>query len=72
MTYPAIRFVLRWGNAVALVTGVAIVLGGLWTAAGAGWLCGAAVVAAGLLVFLLLRTFAELVHIVSDTLLPPE
>ena len=72
MTYPAIRFVLRWGNAVALVTGMAIVLAGLWVGVQAGWLCGAAIVAAGLLAFLLLRTFAELVHIVSDTLLPPE
>jgi hypothetical protein len=72
-SYPAIRFLLRFGNALALVVGLVIVLAGLWTGAGgAGWLCGAAIVAAGLLAFLLLRTFAELLHIVADTLLPPE
>jgi hypothetical protein len=71
-SYPAIRFVLRYGNAIALAVGVVMVVCGLWTAFAGGWISGATVIAVGLLAFLLLRTFAELVHIISDTLLPPE
>jgi hypothetical protein len=72
-SYPAIRFVLRYRNALALLVGAAIMLFGLWCAfTGGGWMWGAIGVAAGLLAFLMLRAFAELVDVVADTLLPPE
>ena len=71
--YPAIRFVIRQGNAVAFVVAAAIVLLGLYIGVAAGqWLTATVVIAVGVLAYLLLRTFAELVDVVADTLLPPE
>lgn len=71
--YPAIRFVLRYGNTIAALTGAAVVLLGIWGwLEGLGWLWGVVLVLAGLLGFLVLRTFTELVDVVADTLLPPE
>jgi 4-hydroxybenzoate polyprenyltransferase len=71
--YPTIRFVLRYGHAVAMIAGLLIVLFGLWAGAtGAGWVHAVALVLAGLLAYLMLRAFAELVDVVADTLLPPE
>jgi hypothetical protein len=71
--YPTIRFVLRYGHAVAMIAGSLIVLFGLWMGAtGAGWVHAVALVLGGLLAYLMLRAFAELVDVVADTLLPPE
>lgn len=71
--YPAIRFVIRQGNAMAFVVAAAIVLLGLYIGVAAGqWLTATVVIAVGVLAYLLLRTFAELVDVVADTLLPPE
>jgi putative Ca2+/H+ antiporter (TMEM165/GDT1 family) len=71
--YPAIRFVIRYGNALALLVAAAIVLLGVVVGARSGeWLNATIIVVAGALMFLLLRAFAELVDVVADTLLPPE
>ena len=70
-SYPAVRFLLRFGKPLALILGISVAAGGLWAAgAGMGWWWGAGGVIGGLLVFLFVRVFMELVHIVADTLLP--
>jgi hypothetical protein len=71
--YPAVRFVARHGHALAVVVALALLLLGLWIgSSGAGWIWGVASIAAGALAYLMLRTFAELVDVVADTLIPPE
>ena len=71
--YPAIRFVIRYGNVLALLVAVAIVVLGVIVGAKTGeWLNASIIMAGGVLTFLLLRAFSELVDVVADTLLPPE
>ena len=51
--YPAIRFVIRQGNAVAFVVAAAIVLLGLYIGVAAGqWLTATVVIAVGVLAYL--------------------
>lgn len=70
-SYPAVRFMLRFGNMVAVLIGLAVAVGGLWLAmTGMGWPWGAAGLVGGLLAFFFLRILSELIHIIADTLLP--
>ena len=70
-SYPAVRFMLRFGNIVAVLMGLAVAVAGLWAAmAGMGWPWGAAGLVGGLLAFFFLRIFSELIQIIADTLLP--
>jgi hypothetical protein len=72
-TYPMIRFVLRSGQALAVLVGAALAALGLWIGvAGAGWIWGVAFIGAGALAYVMLRAFTELVDVVADTLIPPE
>lgn len=67
--YPLVKLLMRFGTAfaaiVALATAVAVVLIGsgapLWIAGGLG---------AGVVVFVLLKSYVELVEILSDMLMP--
>ena len=70
-TYPAIRFLIRYGHALALVTAFAVLLAGLLAAlAGYGWGWAAASLLGAVVTYLILRGYAELVSIIADTLLP--
>jgi hypothetical protein len=69
--YPAIGFLVRFGGPFAIVLGltpllaaaIAMVLGGPW------WIMPVAIIVAGVL-FLLVRSYVEMVRIIADTLLP--
>lgn len=70
-SYPALRFLLKFGNAIAIFTGAITATVGLWLAiAGMGWWWVPIGIAAGLFLFLLLRSYYELVQVIADTLLP--
>lgn len=69
--YPAVQVFLRYGNLIAILAGLAPLAGVAWLVvegASAWWI--AAGVAAGAFVFLLMRSYAELVTIIADMLLP--
>lgn len=71
-SYPALRFMLRYGNALAWVLGLAILAGGFWgTYLSGNWWCAAGGVIGAPLFFLLFRSYYEVLQIVADTLLPP-
>jgi hypothetical protein len=70
-SYPAIRFITRWGDALAILIALACAASGIaavW--AGFAWPFGAAGVAAGLLLWLVLRSYVEVLRILADTLMP--
>jgi hypothetical protein len=70
-TYPAVRFFLRYGNALAIGVSIALILAGaLATSTGHGWGWALAGLLGAPLVYLLLRSYAELVSIIAETLLP--
>ena len=70
-SYPAIGFLVRFGGSLAIILGLtpliaaamAMVLGGPW------WMMPVAIIAAAVL-FLLVRSYVEMVRIIADTLLP--
>jgi hypothetical protein len=70
-TYPAIHFMVRYGHALAIAVAAVVGLGGI-AAAFAGW--GWAWLPAGLLLaalaYLLFRSYAEIVQVIAETLLP--
>ena len=70
-SYPALEFLVRHGNAVAWAAALAPLLGGVLA-----WMLGlsigyaiAGVVAAAFL-FLIMRSYVELVRVIVDMLLP--
>lgn len=70
-TYPALGFLVRHGNAVAWVAALAPALGGVlaWVLGlSVGYAIAGAVVAAFL--FLIMRSYVELVRVIVDMLLP--
>ena len=70
-TYPALNFIVRYGNWVALAAAAApVVLGGVAWGTGMSPGYGIAGVAAGAFVYLMMRTFVELVRVIVDMLLP--
>ncbi len=70
--YPAVQFLLRHGNALAVAVGLFIALAGILASglAGIGWGWAIAGIAAGALTYLLLKSYAEIVRIIAETLLP--
>ena len=72
--YPALRFMLRFGKPIAWIVATALIGQGLWlwSTGFVTWLWPTALIVAGLLSLLLLLVLRELVHIIADTLLPPE
>lgn len=72
-SYPAMRFLLRHGKWIAWLVGIVMIAAGVRAAWGdASGLYAGALIAGGLLATLVLLVLRELVHIVADTLLPPE
>ena len=70
-TYPTIKFFLRNGDRLAWVVGLLIAAYGVWGSfAGGSWACAVTGLAAGWFVFMLMRCFRELLHLVADTLMP--
>jgi hypothetical protein len=69
--YPAIHFILRHGTTLAAGSAAAVLLGGIAAAlAGAGWGWAVVGIAAAPIVYLMLRSYAEIVRVIEETLLP--
>jgi hypothetical protein len=68
---PTIHFLVRHGHALAIAVAIVIGLGGIAAAlAGWGWVwLPAGLVLAGL-AYLLFRSYAEIVQVIAETLLP--
>ena len=70
-SYPAVRLILRYGNAIATAAALLVAACGLWGALrGWGWGFAPLGILLGLLVYVLLRSYREVIAIVTDTLLP--
>jgi hypothetical protein len=69
--YPVVQFLLRWGGALAILIALAPVA----AAAAAVW-CGTsywvapAGLAAGVVLWLFVKSYVEVLSIIADTLLP--
>lgn len=71
--YPTIKFLVERGNAVALVVGLLPLLGGLVLAGfGLHWIVIVAGVVAACVLYVLMRSYIELVRVISDMLIPSE
>ena len=69
--YPVVRILVRYGNEIAIALAVVITLAGLAAAvAGYGWGWGPAGLLAGGFSGFLMRSYVELVRIITDLLLP--
>ena len=70
-TYVALHFLARYGNLFALILAFIPLLAGIWA-----WMSGmhfALVIvglATGALIYLIMRSYVELVRVIIDTLLP--
>jgi len=70
-SYPAIRFITAWGDALAILVAVACMAIGIYAAwLGYAWPCFVVGVAVGLILWLVLRSYTEVLRILSDTLMP--
>jgi len=69
--YPTIKLIVERGNALALVVGVLPLLGGLvLMALGTHWVAVLAGAVASAVLYLLMRSYVELVRVIADMLLP--
>ena len=70
--YPAVRFMVQHGAKLAILAGLALPLLGLVGVFAAvwHWIWFAAAVVAGIALWFVFKTFAELTHIIADMLLP--
>ena len=69
--YPAIRFIVERGNALAIAIGVLPLLGAVALAVlGVHWLVLVAGLVATAVVYFLMRSYVELVRVIADMLLP--
>jgi hypothetical protein len=69
--YRAIHFLVRHGNALAIAVAAIIGLGGIAAAlAGWGWVWFPAGLLLAALAYLLFRSYAEIVQVIAETLLP--
>jgi hypothetical protein len=69
--YPAIHFMVRHGHALAIAVTIVIGLSGIAAAVvgwGWAWIPAGFVLAA--LAYLLFRSYAEIVQVIAETLLP--
>ncbi|MGD9895290.1 MAG: hypothetical protein AB7G13_08810 [Lautropia sp.] len=70
-SYPALRFVQRFGGKLAVIVAFCVAGGGVRIAVmSANWWWGVGGIATGALVFLAIRSCYELVLVLADTLLP--
>jgi hypothetical protein len=69
--YPTIRFLLRHGQSLGLTAGVAIALCGFAASInGMGWAWALLGLLLGPFAYLMLRSYAELIKVIAETLLP--
>jgi len=69
--YPVVNFLVRFGNYFAGLAGVLPVIAGFYLAAsGAGAAVALAALAGGALLYVLLKSYVELVTIIADMMLP--
>ena len=69
--YPIINFLVRRGHPFAIGVALLPVLAGLWIlAAGGPWLFGVAGIVAGPVLYVLMKSYVEMVAIIADMLLP--
>ena len=69
--YPAIHFVVRHGHTLAIAVAIVVGLGGIAAAlAGWGWVWLPAGLVLAALAYLLFRSYAEIVQVIAETLLP--
>jgi hypothetical protein len=69
--YPVIHFLVRHGHLFAIAVALLPVAAGACLAiSGGGWLYGAGGVAAGGVLYVLMKSYVEMVAIIADMLLP--
>ena len=69
--YPAIKFIVERGNALALAIGILPLLGAVALfALGVHWFAVVAGAVATAVVYFLMRSYVELVRVIADMLLP--
>ena len=69
--YPAIKLIVERGNLLAIVIGLLPLLGALVLCAfGMHWLVVLAGAVAAAVVYLLMRSYVELVRVMADMLIP--
>ena len=70
--YPTIKLIVEHGNAIAMLIAVLPLLGGiaLFALLSMHWLVLAAGLVTSLVLLLLMRSYVELVRVISDMLLP--
>lgn len=70
-SYPAIRFIAKWGDLLAIAVGAVPACLGLWALfTDSGWLWLFAGAGTGALIWLVVRSYVEVLRILSDTLMP--
>ncbi len=70
-SYPAIHFLVRHGHKLAIAVAAVIGLGGIAAAlTGWGWVWFPAGLLLAPLSYLLFRSYAEIVQVIAETLLP--
>ena len=69
--YPTIKLIVEKGNALALAIGLLPLLGAIvLVACGVHWLVLAAGIVGSAVLYLLMRSYVELVRVIADMLLP--
>lgn len=70
-TYPLVMFLAKWGGAIAVVLALCVLAGGVVLAA-LGWspLFVPLGIAAAIVVWVLVASYAEVLRMISDTLMP--
>lgn len=70
--YPAVRFMVKHGANLAILAGLALPILGLvsFLVLGWHWIWLAAALVAGIALWFVFKTFAELTQIIADMLLP--
>jgi hypothetical protein len=69
--YPTVRFLLRWGGVLAiLIALVPVAAAAAAVLCGAAWWIAPAGVAVGVVLWLFVKSYVEVLSIIADTLLP--
>ena len=69
--YPVVRLLVRYGNPLSIAVGAVLAVAGIWAAmVGFGWAWAPAGVLAGAFAGLIMRSYVELVRLITDMLLP--
>ena len=69
--YPVVRLLVKHGTALSIGVGAALAIAGIWaTLGGFGWAWAPAGVLTGAFAGLIMRSYVELVRLITDMLLP--